>query len=254
LRASSSLVVALVALVALACDRPRPLVFCHNANCAGQPSSEKDDRIEGLREALALEWRGAPLLDGIELDFVWDGTRCLFAHVADAPGHAEAAAAIDELLAWRTTHPGPFVVLFELKPTATPAALASCALDELERLEPSGLSVRLDSSDPDVLRAVLADPRAASRDLHLVTDFSAPRPIVAGAEPLSAFEGIPIDSMVVHPSWITAHSVQIPRELGVELTFWSVLLGSESLDAIDRFEPEAVTTGDAPFLRAWLEW
>ncbi|KAB2905996.1 MAG: hypothetical protein F9K40_06590, partial [Kofleriaceae bacterium] len=52
-------------LAAAACDRPRTLVICHNANCTGDTSPANSDTIEGLRAALALEHEARPLLDGV---------------------------------------------------------------------------------------------------------------------------------------------------------------------------------------------
>ncbi|MBZ0233802.1 MAG: hypothetical protein K8M05_15850, partial [Deltaproteobacteria bacterium] len=83
-------------LAAAACDRPRTLVICHNANCTGDTSPANSDTIEGLRAALALEHEARPLLDGVELDFLWDTPRdrCAFAHDAEtAPARADAVSA-----------------------------------------------------------------------------------------------------------------------------------------------------------------
>ena len=66
----------------LGCDRARPILICHNANCVEPADPEADDTIESLRASLALEWAGKPAMDGIEIDLIWDriGDRCLFAH------------------------------------------------------------------------------------------------------------------------------------------------------------------------------
>jgi hypothetical protein len=240
-RGGASRVLLLLALAA--CDRPRPLVFCHNANCTGDPDPDRDDTIEGLRAGLALE------VDGMEIDLVWHQDRCVFAHDAEgAAGRPDASVALDEILAWRADHALPGLVLIELKPTGEPEALADCAAAAADRLAAGGLGVRLDSSDPAVLRALAA----GGRDFVLYADFSAPRPLTE-TWPLADHDA-PLDGLVVHPRWVTSASLAVARERDLDLIFWSVLLTTETLDAIERWEPLAVTTGDAPFLRAWIEW
>jgi glycerophosphoryl diester phosphodiesterase len=76
----------------VACTRPTDaVVICHNANCAGAPTSA-DDTLPELAASLALV---GELADGIEIDLVWsaDG-RCVFAHDLDAAELPDASEAV----------------------------------------------------------------------------------------------------------------------------------------------------------------
>src|SRR3954469_25491180 len=70
-----------LALGLVACDRPSPLLICHNSNCTG-PDVQRDDTLPALDEAMRQTYNGLPVLDGVEIDTFWYGaeSRCLFAH------------------------------------------------------------------------------------------------------------------------------------------------------------------------------
>lgn len=74
----------------------RPLLICHNANCAEGNTVEADDTLGALRASLALRTPGGEVVfDGMELDSVWDRGlgRCTFAH-APGPGAPDFAQAV----------------------------------------------------------------------------------------------------------------------------------------------------------------
>ncbi|HET7499913.1 MAG TPA: hypothetical protein VFK02_02890 [Kofleriaceae bacterium] len=101
----------------------RPLLICHNANCAGDRAPDADDTLDALRGSLALRTPdGAVVFDGIELDSVWDRGlgRCTFAHVPDphAPDFLEAAGLVVAHVAGApagAAHGPAFYVKIELK-------------------------------------------------------------------------------------------------------------------------------------------
>src|SRR4051812_41589495 len=113
---TSLLVVALAA-----CDRPDAIVICHNANCAEPADPAHDDTIAAMRESLALELDGRPVIDGIEVDTFWRGADdvCLYAHDLDHDTTPALEPATE--LATYFARPGPityadapFHVLLEL--------------------------------------------------------------------------------------------------------------------------------------------
>src|SRR5687767_8639109 len=77
--ASTSL---LAILAVAACDRPHPLLICHNSNCAEPADAVNDDTLEALRESLAVTVNGKPAIDGVEVDLFWRASddTCIFAH------------------------------------------------------------------------------------------------------------------------------------------------------------------------------
>src|SRR5512139_622305 len=94
-----SRLVVVLALVG-ACDRPQPLVICHNGNCAS-PDVSRDDTLSALDESLALTFDGIPAVDGVEWDTFWFGAenRCLFAHDLDGDTMVPASAAAEVVAA-----------------------------------------------------------------------------------------------------------------------------------------------------------
>lgn len=242
---------ALASLVLFAaCERPRPLVICHNANCTGDTSPSRADTIEGLRAALALEYDGRPLIDGIELDIAWDATtaRCTFAHdLESAPTRADIITAVDEILAWATTTQHPLIVVLDVKTGPEPALLAACAADAADRLY-GVVTVFLSSADPDLARR-LADEQPI---VPFLAGFASPRPL-GSAVPLADFEGIELFGVSAHPRWLTDQQLVAMRDAGLAIFLWTHILTDETLDTIERFEPHAVGTDDVELLRAWIE-
>jgi len=286
-RPCSAIAAVVVLAMVAGCDpRPPVLVMCHNSNCTGRLDPSRDDTLDALRESFELVDSGSTLMfDGTELDLVWDsvGRRCLFAHDppdADADDNTLVGAteATDEVIRLLTLgdlrpHNGDrFYVKFELKVTVdesggqhTASELtqhADCALDQLATLEQAavdlglGFEVIFDSSGPELLNALTANPRwpvnkdAEPARVRLSADFGAPRPLMA-TRPLGDFP--PVDVIEFHPSWLTEGTHQTYRSMGVDLTVWADIVTIEVLRAVEHFEPKFVLTGEVPLVRGWLE-
>lgn len=277
-----ALLSALAALALAGCDRPDPILLCHNSNCAGAVDLSRDDTLPALRESLALTVEGRPAIDGTELDVVWDAAsgRCVFAHEppeSDAPA-PDIDAAVGEIVQY-LEQPGDiswngarFYVKLELKGivtrdgrrhTAAERDLhADCALAQLAALDDAtvrtgrALEVILDTADPALLDALTArpgwPPTPASADLRvrLSADFGAPAPFGSDSRPLGEFSDV--DIVEFHPRWTTDATYQAYLSLGVDLNLWMFSATTETFAAIERFEPDYVNTGEALLLRRWL--
>lgn len=245
-----------LALAVVACDRPHPLVICHNSNCTGDTRSSNSDTIEGLRAALALTYDGGRLLDGIELDLLWDTPRdrCAFAHDPEtAPTRADVSVAVDELRTWANTQVDPMIVILDAKPADDPAAFVNCVVSAADSLTNSTvLDVYISSGDPALLRAIDAAQVRRGLSLRLTAGFASPAPLSSGV-PLSGFVDIPLFGVAYHPRWITDQQVSAFHDAGLELFFWSHVLTVETLDSIDRYQPFAVGTDDVELLRGWVD-
>jgi hypothetical protein len=270
-------------LPAAGCDRPQALVICHNANCICPPDPDRDDTLSALHESLELEYKGRPMLDGMEIDIFWHGQqeRCLFAHDLDAPRPYTVARTAAEEIARFFERPGEisfsggaYVVRMELKGhvgsvfdrhTLEQARLhAECALDLYEILYTAALRadrrivVIFDSFAPRVLNAILGSPRWPGKQPHenitlrLSADFLDSTPSGLALQYLSEFPEV--DDVAFHASWITDGTYQAFRSLNVELTIWMFSATVETFAAIEKFEPEAVLTSEAELMRRWLEY
>jgi hypothetical protein len=278
-RSELVLVPALVLSLA-ACDRPRPLVICHNGNCAG-PDVERDDTLAALRESLTLTYEGAPVVDGVEWDTFWFGSQdfCLFAHDLDGdiktPAAAAAQLVADYLaLAPRVSYNGErFYAFVELKGFVgesssdehTPAQRemhADCALDSLDTLLAGAragghpLTVGFISIEPALLEALTERPRwptyGSEPDLEimLVGDIFAP---FSSIVPTIADYKVPLDAVEFHPRHMNAQHREAYRALGLDLVQWSFVATSESFRSIERWEPRFVLTNQAELVRRWIE-
>jgi hypothetical protein len=266
-----------------ACTRPKPLLLCHNANCAEPSSPASDDTLAALERSLALRWQDRPVFDGIEVDLTWNGSanggagRCDFAHgIADtAPASSDAAQLIADYL---TAQPVPswngewFSLQLELKRrvdasgsfhTATQAVdHVACALDFIDRIEAAALGrtsleIIIDSGGADLLAATVAHPRWQARlsgartRYRLAMDFLEPTPISFAGQSLDDFP--PVTDVVFHPDWITDGQWQAIRSMDLDVTLWMYIGTDVTLGGIERFEPRAVVTSDILFLRRWEE-
>lgn len=274
--------IAAACLIACACSRPNPLVICHNANCAGPPDPSQDDTIASLRESLAVRVEGRPAIDGVEIDVFWHGGqgRCLFAHDLGQPDPVPATDAAREIAAWleapgRVSWNGErFFIRMELKghvgesffdkhTEAQAWAHTGCALDLLEIFEQGAragdrrIVVIFDSSAPKLLETLVQQPRWSRRDptsraeLRLSADFVDSMPTGLALQKLSEFPRV--NDVVFHAGWITDGHYQAFRSLDLDLTLWMFSATSETFSAIERFQPEAVLTSEAPLVRRWIE-
>jgi len=256
-------------------------VLCHNSNCVEPVDLSQDDTLPALEKSLALEFRGRPALDGVEVDILWrrDPGDCLFAHDLDDPAKL---APVDDLarvlvthitesneLSWNGTL---YTVFVELKPSVDPQgsaptsaeghSLATCAISLYQRLAASAsaaeqnLEVVFSSFSPTLLRQLFehSDWPGANRTparLALVTGI--PRPLDNQTRRLSALaDGVPLSVLETHPDWLLSGQRDAYESLGLDLSFWMFSATAEILDAIERYEPRYVSTGEAQLLRRWL--
>lgn len=279
----------LLALLGSACDRPATLVVCHNANCAGPPDPFRDDTLEAMRESFDLTFLGRPVLDGMEFDIFWHGDanngngRCLFAHdLVSGDLDTDAQVAADEVARY-LERPGEiswngefFLVRVELKGSAgpsyyddahTPAQArqhAECALDLYNTIEAAALGSGrnlefiFDSYNPDILNALTQSARWPGRQPHpsirvrLSADYLDSTPSGLAIQMLSDFPEV--DDVVFHAGWVTDGHYQAFRSMGLDLTLWMFSATVETFAAIEKFEPRAVLTSEAPLMRRWLEY
>lgn len=270
----------LIGLALAACDRPAPLVICHNGNC-GSSNPARDDSLPALAESLALAHAGRAAIDGVEWDTFWDaaGSRCLFAHDLNndtsTPAMAAAQMIGDHLAAsdqpsWNGAR---FHVVIELKPNTgpslmgahTPAQLvlhAECALDAADvivaaaRTRGHALTLGFASPEPAMHVELRARPRwatyqgAPDLEVLLVGNIFGP---YLGVLPQIAEYTTPIDVIEFHPAFLTPQRGEAYRSLGIELMQWQFVTTTEALDSIERWEPRYVMTNEALLLRRWIE-
>lgn len=272
--------IAVVALIA-GCDRPHPLVICHNANCGEPTDPERDDTLPAFRESLALQENGRPVIDGIELDSFWRGADdvCLYAHdVSNFAENTPATAPAIELAA-HFAKPGPitfadtqFLVLLELKAFVsastkdhhTPAQLdlhAKCAWDIYNIVSAAAIAngrdvlVEFQSFGPELLHAVLANaPASTPTPFILGAIQGVPSPFDDQSRPLSDYTGLPITDVQFHPLWMLDAQHEAALTSGAEVSFFWFSTTSEIFAAIQRYQPFAVDTSEARLMRRWLEY
>jgi len=267
-----------LALVLVACDRPQPLVICHNTNCAS-PDVRRDDTLSALAESLALAHDGKPAIDGMEWDTFWHGaaSRCLFAHDLNGDIDTDALVAAQAMRdplagAARVSWNGDRFYLFvELKgfvgesftDAHTPeqrALHADCALDAVElvaegaRLGGHRMTVGFVAGVPALHAALVADPRwqtlrGPDLELLLVGDIFGP---YSSLVPELADYRLPLDAVEYHPDYMTLQHRETYRSLGIELVQWSFVTSTEALDAIERWDPAYVISNEALLLRRWI--
>jgi hypothetical protein len=275
--------VLLLALATAACDRPQPLLVCHNANCDGAIDPSRDDTLEALQRSLALRHGEQPAIDGIELDLFWHGAdeRCLFAHdLENQVDPATAGAAIAEVAdhvrrgAASTASGAPFIVLLELKGQVgvgeeerhSPAQRehhASCALDAWAALAQAATAAAVDvrllfsSFDPELLGALTREPRwtaaLTSRVRpELVATLGLPLPLDSQTRSLADFStALPIAVVEAHPDWLSEARFESLRGRH-ELALWTFSTTSETLAAVTHYRPALLVTSEALLLRRWL--
>ena len=271
---------ALALVLALAaCDRARPLLVCHNGNCAGEVDSSRDDTPEALAASLALRHEGRPPFDGVELDLLWHGDdeACFFAHGFDQADATPvpAADAADAVAAYLLATDEPswngerFVLELELKGEVGPgfrghapddlAPHVECAFDAADRVRAAALAaghdleVIIDSGHPDVLRAALAHPGWEASGALASADFGAPAGITPNVYPLGDFPTDDLDVVSVYPGLLPHAQIEAIRSLDADLDVWMFTASSEILDAIEHLEPPRVITNEVLFLRRWIE-
>ncbi|HEU5055380.1 MAG TPA: hypothetical protein VFU21_02590 [Kofleriaceae bacterium] len=269
------LLAALAAVLAdLGCERPRAFVICHNANCYGPTDPFLDDTVQALRRSLDLRWNGEPLVDGVELDSLWDpaGMRCAFAHdpsKADTSfGGVEAAEEVAQHLRDTAPEVGDrrFYVKLEMKPVSGPdgdpltaqqaRAHTDCALDMYEVLAAAAadtgrrLTVFFESTDPALVALVTERPRYPGKNEGENIETGIVVPIDADPP-----DGLEVDAVTIVWNEVSASRADEFRELrsrDIDLIVWMYDADITVFEAIDLAEPRFVTTSEAPLVREWL--
>jgi hypothetical protein len=276
-------------VVTSACERPTPRVICHNSNCVEPTDPDADDTLDALSASLALvDENNSPMIDGVELDIFWygEGSRCIYAHdlstVDDAPSPDVPVGVISDWLAARvdagaavTADGGPYFIFVELKPHVgesksdkhTPeqlAAHASCGLDVVDGFAAgavaAGVPMRIviTSFEPALLQAVADDARftpnpAADVSVGLGALKGIPPPLDSQSLPIEAFGDVPLDMVSAHPHWLRRAELIALRQRGLEIGYWMFQAVPETFAAVERDQPEVVTTSEASLFRRWLD-
>jgi hypothetical protein len=268
-----------------------PRVICHNANCVEPADIDEDDTPAALRESLELvDDEDRPLIDGVEIDTFWFGEeeRCLFAHDLnnletasdfDVPvniitQHLEARALQGKPI---TRSADRFSVLVELKGHVGTSKSekhteeqrlehVGCAVNIAQRLAASAavanykLEVIFTSFDPALLIdlsedegfQILRDGDRITARLGVLA--GVPKPLDSQTQPIDAFpEEAGIDFASVHPHWTRHASIRAYESRGWSLGLWMFSIVPETLDAIEVYRPDYVTTSEARALTRWLE-
>jgi hypothetical protein len=266
-------------LAACAAEPPSRIsdVTCHNSNCA-YSDPERDDTLEALQESLALELDGQAMLDGTEIDLIWDPrtSRCFFEHDhkdADIAPDASVAIAVlanhfRERRSRATWNGHDFSLKLELKAGSAPFAhpltpgemqsLADCAITMAEQAEAAAqdaglrLTVIFESSDLPMLSGLPERPRWRP-------ELAGPRKprqfLVNGWEDVST---VGADVGVVSLEWKKACDGDRARfrrleESGIDAMMWAFDVNEEALAAFEYVEPRYINTNEAPLLRLWVE-
>jgi hypothetical protein len=270
-----------VAMLAGACDRPRPIVICHNANCGEPTDPERDDTLPAFRESLTLEQDGRPVIDGIELDSFLRGSdnKCLYAHDVSNPMEDTDAIEPAKELALHFAKPGPitfadgttFLALLELKSFVsantkdrhTPEQLvlhARCAWDIYKIISDAAIAnrrevtIEFQAFAPELLRAVIdAKPASTPTNYTFGALHGLPSPFDDQTRPLDDYTGIPISDVQFHPLWLLDAHNEAVLSMGVDISFFWFSTTEEIFQAIQKYNPVAVDTSEARLMRRWIE-
>ncbi|MEO8700440.1 MAG: hypothetical protein ABI867_10365 [Kofleriaceae bacterium] len=268
----------LLVLALAACDRPDAIVICHNANCAEPADPEHDDTIDAMRESLALELDGKPVIDGIEVDTFWRGADdvCLYAH--DLDNDLTPAIEPANELAAHFARPGPitfgdvpFHVFIELKSHVsadktdvhTPAQLAlhaQCAWQLYGVIAGAAVAndrevvVVFGAFNPDLERAVLAaQPASVPVPFTLEAIQGIPEPLDNQTHSLEDYRGLPITLVEFHAQWILDAQYETMQSLGLDMGVFMFSATAETFAVIEQYAPKYIVTSEARLMRRWLE-
>ena len=266
-------------VVLVGCDRPDTAVVCHNANCVEPADPENDVTLETMRESLALELDGKPVIDGMELDTFWRGAdaQCVFAHDLERAPTSLAVDAATELAA-HFARPGPityegrpFLVLVELKAHVAASTSvrhtaeqrvqhAMCAWEIYRVLSDAALAnardieVIFSSFEPKLVQAMIdAAPTATPTPFSYGGLMGVPRPLDSETRDLGEYGKLPIRVVEVHPQWLLDGAYEAIESAGYELAFFMFSATVETFDLTERYEPIYVSTSEAQLYRRWLE-
>ncbi|MBA3461206.1 MAG: hypothetical protein H0T46_14675 [Deltaproteobacteria bacterium] len=268
-------------LVLAACgvEQPTPTsqVTCHNSNCA-YADPARDDTLDALHESLALELDGRAMIEGTEIDLIWDPrtSRCVFEHDhidADVAPDASVALAVlanhfREKRSGATWNGHEFSLKLEMKAGAAPlgypltpgemGSLGDCAIAMAEHAEAAAsdaglrLTVIFVSGDLQMLSGLPERPtwrpELAGRRNH--RQFG-----VNGWEDVSRLVA---NVGVVDLEWKKASDGDRARfrrlaDSGVDVMMWAFDVNQEALAAFEYVAPRYINTNEAPLLRLWVE-
>jgi hypothetical protein len=244
----------LLGLLAVACNRPQPVVICHNGNCTGDADSSHDDTMEALQDSLAL---GPAIIDGVEIDAVWQDDDCHFAHdvgQADAPLLTVPIATIISYLQenGEPLSGVPFTILLELKAAGrSNAKLDKCANRAVMLLEnvstTTPIHLLISSFDERLLRSKVfkKNPAAKFLDIHF------------GAEiwPTTELNSLhdDLNFVSVTPSDTSSPSYGTIIDQGFDTALWNEGVTPTLLDDVMLHSPRYVSVGEAAVMRAWID-
>jgi hypothetical protein len=264
----------LTVILVAGCERPRALIICHNGNCYGHTDPFLDDTLQALRRSLALRWNGEPLLDGVELDSLWDpeNSRCAFAHdparAATSFGAVEAATEVAQHLRDTAAEVGArrFYVKLEMKPVSGPdgapltdeqaSAHADCAIDMYDVMAAAAaetgrrLTVFFESTDPGLALLVTQRPRYPGKNEGADVQSGIIVPIDADPP-----EDLDVDAVTIEWTEIGPERADEFRELrsrGIDLIVWMYDADIAVFESLDLARPTFVTTNEAALVREWL--
>jgi hypothetical protein len=275
---STELATVLIVFALAACDRPQAFVICHNANCAAPIDPNRDDSIDGLRDSLATEFGGQPVIDGVEIDTFWRGSddTCLFAHDLEND-QTPAMEPATELAAYFArpgpiSHgDGPFQVMIELKSyvsadgkeqhsDAQLALHAACAWQVYGVLADAAVAndrdvrVLFEAFRPDLLRVMVAQtPASTPLPVRYGAILAIPRPLDSETRNLDEYAGVPIDIVEFHAQWILDGQYEAVRSMGLDIAVFMFSATSETFAVIEQYQPVLVVTNEAELMRRWLD-
>jgi len=267
-----------IAVLLGGCARPDALVICHNANCVEPADPAQDDTLDALRESLALEQAGRPVIDGVEIDTFWRGEDgvCLYAHDLDRD-QTPAIEPANELAAYFarsgpiTFGDNPFHVFLELKSHVsadksdlhTPAERdlhAACAWQLYTVIADAAVAndrdvvVFFSAFAPDLLRSVIAQtPSVTPIPVRLGAIQGVPAPLDNQTRPLDEYAGIPLDLVEFHAQWILDAQYEGVVSAGLDLAVFMFSATAETFAVIEQYEPSMIVTSEARLIRRWLE-
>lgn len=286
---SAAPALALAACALSACDRPRSLIVCHNANCAEPADPARDDTLGALRESLALEHDGRPAIDGVELDSFLRGAddTCIYAHDLENTQDSPPATAPAMVLAEHFERPGPisftegepFQVFLELKSHVSASTdrhtpeqrvlHAQCAWQVYEIVAAAAVAndrevrVTISAFAPELLQAVLdQQPPLMPVPFRLGVVQGVPAPLDDQTRPLDDYRALPIGLFEFHAQWLldaqyeafaSYRNARATPDAPIDLALFMFTATVETFDAVDRYEPQMIVTNEARLFRRWLE-
>jgi hypothetical protein len=245
-------IAAALAVAALAgCDRPRPVLLCHNSNCVGTLDASRDDTMPALQASLAL---GPAVLDGVEIDAVWQDNDCHFAHDVGDPAAPLLVDALDVVVDYLKRvgppHSGAtFTLLLELKSAGDANAdldrCVSRAVNTLERVSHEvPIQLLISSFDQKLLKTRALKRVAAPLNMQLGAE-------IWTTSELGALRSS-LDFVSVTPSDTDAPAYARYADQGYDVALWNEGVTPTFLDAVALHAPRYVSVGEAAVMRAWI--